>query len=77
MKNIFIGFLFLLIIICTGCGMSQEYKDFLLNVEDYMNSNGQTCLEYVKNDKNLVERDKEVYRARHRMLRESLNRVKK
>lgn len=77
MKSIFILFLFLVIIFCTGCGMTQEYKDFILDVEYYMRTNGQACLNYVDNDQTLLERDREAYRARHRMLRESLNKLKK
>jgi hypothetical protein len=59
MKNIFINFLILLFIslFLFGCNNISNDEIFLL-MNDYIESSGNTLLQYVENDKNLSRKRK-------------------
>ena len=71
--SFFMGLIFL-----TGCTSidKTEIIEFKLQLEDYMNVNGNKFIEYVQNDKNLTRREKEIYFARHRSMLQYLNSIK-
>ena len=78
MKNIFIAVLFLFICLfgISGCKSNNIDQDFILQLQDYLDTNGQKCLQYVDNDKSLNGRDKEIYKGRHRTIQKQLDKYK-
>ena len=75
--KIYLSSLFLLIclLISGGC-TSNKYQLLIDNMQDYLDTNGQTCLIYVENDSNRIGRDKEKYKARHRVMQKTLDEFK-
>ena len=75
-----IKFLILSIIIlfsCAGCSSvsklnNQDYSIF----DDYINTIGEKCMIYIENDQTLSAREKNVYKTRHRIIKEQLETLK-
>lgn len=73
MKTLIILFSSLSLLFLSGCCKHNEQQEqFYIILNDYINTNGETCLMYVNNDKSLIERDREKYRSRHRTLKKLL-----
>ena len=75
MKKIFF-ICFLISIICSGCSSSSrltksEYDTF----NDYVNIVGEKCMIYIENDDKMSIREKNVYKTRHRLVKEQLNEI--
>jgi hypothetical protein len=75
--KIYLSSLFLLIclLISGGC-TSNKYQQLINDMQEYLDTNGQTCLTYVENDSNIIGRDKENYKARHRVMQQTLDEFK-
>lgn len=76
MKKIFF-ICFLISIICSGSGCSSsrltksEYDTF----NDYVNIVGEKCMIYIENDDKMSTREKNVYKTRHRLVKEQLTEI--
>lgn len=78
MNKIYIfSFCIFLLLSLNGCkSTSEEMNNLYIYLDDYINFNGNKCIEYINKDITLSERQKEVYRARHRSMRQLLNSYK-
>lgn len=78
MNKIYIfSFCIFLLISLNGCkSINTEMNDLYIHLDDYINFNGNKCIEYINNDITLSERQKEVYRARHRSMIQLLDSYK-
>ncbi len=72
-----------LLTLCFSCSLlfisgctSTKYDELIVQMQDYLDVNGEICLKYVENDERLIGRDKEKYKARHRTMQKTLNEFK-
>ena len=74
MKKIFF-ICFLISIICSGCSSSRLTKREYDTFNDYVNIVGEKCMIYIENDDKMSTREKNVYKTRHRLVKEQLNEI--
>ena len=74
MKKIFF-ICFLISIICSGCSSSRLTKREYDTFNDYVNIVGEKCMIYIENDDKMSIREKNVYKTRHRLVKEQLNEI--
>ena len=74
MKKIFF-ICFLISIICSGCSSSRLIKREYDTFNDYVNIVGEKCMIYIENDDKMSIREKNVYKTRHRLVKEQLNEI--
>ena len=74
MKKIFF-ICFLISIICSGCSSSKLTKSEYDALNDYVNIVGEKCMLYIENDDKMPTREKNVYKTRHRLVKEQLNEI--
>lgn len=69
MKNIILIIsIFICLIFVSGCSSNTYDKDFYIDVQDYIELNGNKCIEYIEQDKTMTNREKQKYRIRHRYI---------
>ena len=75
MKKLVLLFLFYFLSFCfIGCSsINSIQKDFYIDVQEYIELNGNKCLEYIEADSNMTNREKEMYKIRHRYLQSQVN----
>lgn len=76
MKKIFL-LCFLTLLMCSGCSSvsklsENDYNEF----NDYINIIGEKCITYVENDSTISPREKNVYKTRHRLIKEQIQKLK-
>jgi hypothetical protein len=71
--NIFFKIVILTIclLFINGC-VSKKYEEFITVANSYMEHNGKHYLNYLESDKTLTNREKEGYKARHRLFDNTL-----
>lgn len=69
MKKLILLLLFCVCLCFTGCTSSNN---FYIDVQEYLDLNGNKCLEYIEADFNMSKREKEQYKIRHRYIETQL-----
>lgn len=76
MKKIFL-FCFLMLYLCCGCSTTSKLtKDEYDEFNDYINIIGEKCITYIENDSSISPREKNVYKTRHRLIKEQMQELK-
>lgn len=65
-----------LIILCSGCSstssLTRQHYDA---VTDYINVVGERGMIYIEKDTTISEREKNVYKTRHRLIKETIKEI--
>lgn len=77
MKTKMLILMTIVLLSCAGCSTSSKLnsQDYL-TFDDYINIIGEKCMVYVEKDDTISAREKNVYKTRHRLIKEKLETLK-